>query len=78
MAFVTFDELTVDDLFTPSITTVLQPAYEIGARAAEILLDRVEGRAADDRIVVRLPAVLKVRQSSVRPGSQAIRESSPR
>ena len=30
IAFVTFDELTVDDLFTPSITTVVQPAYDIG------------------------------------------------
>ena len=43
IAFATFDELTVDDLFTPSITTVVQPAYEIGFKAAEILLKRIEG-----------------------------------
>jgi LacI family transcriptional regulator len=65
IAFATFDELTVDDLFTPSITTVVQPAYDIGFRAAQMLLDRIEGKApAGDPITVRLPAILKVRESS--------------
>ena len=40
VGFLTFDELTVDDLFTPAITTILQPAYEIGSQAAELLLSR--------------------------------------
>jgi len=65
VAFATFDELTVEDLFTPSITTVVQPAYDIGFRAAEILLQRIEGRGpADQTITIRLPAALKVRASS--------------
>jgi DNA-binding LacI/PurR family transcriptional regulator len=65
IAFATFDELTVDDLFSPSITTVVQPAYDIGFRAAHLLLDRIEGRAGDKApISVRLPASLKVRESS--------------
>ena len=65
IGFVTFDELTVEDLFQPAITTVVQPAYEIGRRAAGILLDRIEGVApAEGAITVRLPAVLKIRESS--------------
>ena len=65
IAFATFDELTVDDLFSPSITTVVQPAYDIGFKAAEILLNRIEGRAEDGTpITARLPAILKVRESS--------------
>src|SRR5262249_55505883 len=64
IAFATFDELTVDDLFTPSITTVVQPAYEIGYRAAEILLDRINGDDREDAVTVRLPAQLEVRASS--------------
>lgn len=65
IGFVTFDELTIDDLFKPAVTTVVQPAYEIGYRAAEILLDRLGGRIAADRsITVRLPASLKIRESS--------------
>jgi DNA-binding LacI/PurR family transcriptional regulator len=79
IAFVTFDELTVDDLFTPAITTVVQPAYDIGYRASEILLDRLEGRLTTaEKRMVRLPATLKVRQSSVRRESRAIPESAPR
>ena len=50
IAFATFDELTVDDIFSPSITTVVQPAYDIGFRAAEILLDRIEGVGHADGI----------------------------
>jgi DNA-binding LacI/PurR family transcriptional regulator len=66
IAFVTVDELTVDDLFYPSITTVVQPAFEIGGRAAEILLDRIESTRANDSLTVRLQAILKVGHSSGR------------
>jgi DNA-binding LacI/PurR family transcriptional regulator len=65
VAFVTFDELTVEDLFTPAVTTVVQPAYDIGFRAAEILLNRIDGDAAPDQTVtIRLPAALKIRETS--------------
>ena len=65
IAFATFDELNVDDLFSPSITTVVQPAYDIGFKAAQILLGRIEGAAPPaESITVRLPATLKVRESS--------------
>jgi DNA-binding LacI/PurR family transcriptional regulator len=65
IGFATFDELTVDDLFSPSITTVVQPAYEIGFRAAEILLSRIDGHEKSEApITVRLPATLKIRDSS--------------
>ena len=67
IAFATFDELTVDDLFLPAITTVVQPAYDIGFRAAEILLQRIEDGAGDEAITIRLPASLKVRDSSGLP-----------
>lgn len=69
IGFATFDELTIDDLFKPAVTTVVQPAYDIGYRAAEVLLQRIEEKAAgktpgDELITIRLPATLKVRESS--------------
>jgi DNA-binding LacI/PurR family transcriptional regulator len=65
IGFVTFDELTVDDLFTPSVTAVVQPAYEIGFRAAEILIQRIEeGHVRGGTITARLPAKLEIRESS--------------
>ena len=68
IGFVTFDELTVDDLFKPSITTVVQPAYDIGFRAAQILLERIDqGASTEESVTVRLPAKLLVRASSGLP-----------
>lgn len=81
IALVTFDELTVDDLFMPSITTVVQPAYEIGYRAAEILLERLEEvRPAAGCVTVKLPATLKVCASSQRSErhDSAVPASAPR
>lgn len=66
IAFATFDELTVDDIFTPSITTIVQPAYDIGYRAAQILLDRINGPANVESVTLRLPAHLEIRASSRR------------
>lgn len=72
IAFATFDELMVEDLFSPRITTLVQPAYEIGRRAAEILLARIHGEAQAEPITERLPAHLEIRESSGLPkGSQA-------
>jgi DNA-binding LacI/PurR family transcriptional regulator len=65
IGFVTFDDLTLDDLFRPAITTVVQPAYDIGHAAAEILLGRIaQGKERGEVRTVRLPATLKVRESS--------------
>ena len=65
IGLITFDELTVEDLFSPAVTTIVQPAFEIGSRASEILLDRIEGKGVADRLFnLRLPATLKVRDSS--------------
>ncbi len=67
IALVTFDELTAEDIFRPSISSVVQPAYEIGFQATEILLQRIQSgaeAAVGARIAVRLPATLKIRESS--------------
>ena len=68
VALVSVDELTVDDLFQPAVTTVVQPAYDIGHQAAEILLKRItNGDSVEEAITIRLPATLKVRDSSGLP-----------
>jgi DNA-binding LacI/PurR family transcriptional regulator len=65
IGFVTFDELTVDDLFSPAVTAIVQPAFEIGFRAAEILLERIgQSDPSAPPVSVRLPAALKVRETS--------------
>ena len=65
IAFATFDELAVADIFSPSITSIVQPAYEIGSRAANLLLDRIERvEGLDETVTLRLSANLKVGESS--------------
>jgi DNA-binding LacI/PurR family transcriptional regulator len=67
LAFVTIDELACDDLLYPSITTVVQPAYDIGWRAAQILLDRIENTLPEGQSeTIRLHARLKLGDSSRR------------
>ena len=66
IGLVSFDELTIHELFSPAVTTVVQPAHEIGVRAAEILLNRIEEGWSRHQtpITVRLPATLQIRESS--------------
>jgi LacI family transcriptional regulator len=67
-AFVTFDEITAEDFFRPGVTSVVQPTYDMGYRAVEVLLKRVENGDADIPCEkVRLPASLLIRESSSTP-----------
>jgi DNA-binding LacI/PurR family transcriptional regulator len=67
ISFVTIDDFTVEDFFQPSITSVIQPAFDMGYRAVGVLLDRI-GKGKDDSVrqKIRLPATLVVRDSSMR------------
>ena len=64
IAFGTFDELVEHDIFHPSITCVVQPAQQLGSRAAEILVERIQSPSAGPRYEIRLPASLKIGESS--------------
>ena len=44
MMFFGFTNLNVSHLFRPQLSTVVQPAYEMGMRAAKILLDKLESK----------------------------------
>lgn len=43
IAVVGFDDLPLSAVFEPALTTIAQPMRELGARAAEILLARIDG-----------------------------------
>jgi DNA-binding LacI/PurR family transcriptional regulator len=64
-SFVTFDEITAEDFFRPGITSVVQPTFDMGYQAVEVLLRRIDKEKSESpREKVRLPATLKVRDSS--------------
>ena len=66
ISLATFDDLTLDHSSHSHLTAVVQPSYEMGARAATLLIDRIEGRLTGDPIVVRVVPTLVIRESTAR------------
>jgi LacI family transcriptional regulator len=67
MSVVAFDDLPAEWVSDPFLTVAAQPAYEIGRRAAAMLLDSLAGtRVAGSEDVV-LPFELIIRRSSAAP-----------
>ncbi len=60
----TFDDLPAEWHDDPFITVLNQPAYELGRRATEVLLSRLEGTARPKRQVIVLPGEVIIRRSS--------------
>lgn len=59
-------------MFSPKLTCVAQPSYEIGRRAAEALkkkIDQPEGDDPSEEGFIRLPAELRIRESTAPPPS---------
>jgi LacI family transcriptional regulator len=73
MSLVTFDDLPDDWHDNPLLTVLAQPAYDVGRQAAELLLDRLEGRDKSKRRVILLPGELIVRRSSAPPAAATAR-----
>ncbi|HXK61358.1 MAG TPA: LacI family DNA-binding transcriptional regulator [Acidobacteriota bacterium] len=66
IAIAIFDDLPFLFAFRPHLTAVSQPAYEIGQKAVELLLRRIEGREqSGEPVSIRLKTELKIRESTV-------------
>jgi LacI family transcriptional regulator len=68
-----FDDFDWTSSFTPHLTTISQPTYEMGRRATEILLRKIEhdkdGTGAVEEHLVVLPNELRIRDSTAPPYS---------
>lgn len=64
IALVGFDDLPPALVTAPFLTVVGQPAYEMGRKGVEVLLDRLQGRAPEGHRDIVLPTELIVRGSS--------------
>jgi LacI family transcriptional regulator len=64
ISMVAFDDLPPALVMEPFLTVAAQPAYEMGHRAATLLLDRLSGNLPEDYQVVVLPTELIVRAST--------------
>jgi len=70
VSVVGFDDFEWSAYFTPQLTTIAQPAYEMGKRAMQILLKKLQAPAgsdgADQQNIVHLKAELRIRESTAR------------
>ena len=65
--FTGFTNTQVGDLFSPSLTVVRQPAFEIGQTATELLVEMIESkRPITDFETKTLETVLVIRESSIK------------
>jgi DNA-binding LacI/PurR family transcriptional regulator len=60
-----FDNVPMSAYTTPPLTTVNQPTAILGRRAAEFVLDRIEGKISNERHDLCLDCEVVVRQSTV-------------
>jgi LacI family transcriptional regulator len=63
MAVVGYDEISWTNVLHTALTTVSQPAYDLGHESARLLLSRLKGYSGSPRTVV-LPTSLNIRASS--------------
>jgi LacI family transcriptional regulator len=62
MSIVGYDDITISAYSSPKLTTIRQDKYEMGYQAAQLLIDMLEGKPVDHKIV--LPNELVVRNSA--------------
>lgn len=70
IALAAFDEMDWMFLVKPALTVVMQPTYEMGRRAAELLLERIVDPHRPPQKIVLQPTI-KVRESSRRVATHA-------
>ena len=75
VALAVFDEIPGNGSFYPEITTVVQPAYEIGFKGAELLIEQIEaGRSNNVPVEIRLQPELRIRESTL-PSARTFKRS---
>jgi DNA-binding LacI/PurR family transcriptional regulator len=76
IAIVGFDDIPLAPYMPVPLTTVAQPKYKIGVRAAELLLAQLAGKKSFGRELV-LPTSLVVRESSIPTAPSPTQRSLP-
>ena len=68
LSIVGFDDMTIASYISPSLTTIRQPAYEMGRLGAEILLDQIK-KSTRGPVHKILETSIVIRESTAAPGA---------
>lgn len=66
LSLVGFDDSPMAAIINPRLTTVHQPAYEMGRRACELVLELINGNQPE-QVTIVLPTELRVRETTAPP-----------
>lgn len=66
IAVVGFDDIQIASLLKPSLTTIRQPTYDVGAIAVRLVIERIQGIAPEIRQKIVLPGELVIRESTMK------------
>ena len=69
ISIIGFDGLEISKYINPTLTTVVQPRYEMGYRAMKLLLDKINNNPADS---IELKAELFIGESTTKPRDKSI------
>ena len=64
VAVMGFDDIPTDQIVNPALTTVSQFQNNMGGRAAELLFERIEGKAPPEGRNIEMPFAIVVRESA--------------
>ena len=65
VAIATFDDLPDSEILRPPLTSVAQPAYLIGYKGAELLIQTIESKKKPrTHVEIKLPTELRIREST--------------
>lgn len=64
LAVMGFDDIPTDEMVSPALTTVSQFQSQLGRRAAELLFERIEGKAPIGGRSVEMPFEVVIRESA--------------
>ena len=59
MGIMGFDDIYLASVAAPPLTTVRQPIYEMGYKAAELLIHTLEGRKVESRVILETQLVIR-------------------
>jgi LacI family transcriptional regulator len=76
ISLVGFDNLDDSDATVPTLSTVDQFVYQLGARAAQTVVDRVRGDAGATRRILLTPELRSKESTAVRPCKNGVAKSS--
>lgn len=66
LAVLGIDDVSFASFYSPTLTTIAQPTFEMGKKAAEFLLDQIQNKESEFQGIYRFEPKLLIRESTIK------------